>query len=256
MNEPDPKRRKGGVSQRLASARAEYAVHDQVAQAVDTKSHLADHLLEGWAWGKYSPQEVQCIAALAMKDMEALGVASVQSSLDALANLGSQGKHSNNVHRDLMNLVKDKSALPEPLMVNFPFKKNLCLQAVMLPHLVFHFLYTQYKDFWHKSFLPCGVEGLVAFWKHFSTHPCMVGFKGSKPQWQRWTLPLNLHGDAVPTVGCGKVWAKMLQAYSWTCLLSKGSTKQRSFFIWGATWLAQSTSCVELTAVPIQNILW
>ena len=258
MDAPDPKRRKGGLSQRLAAVRGEYGQHDQATQAVDTKSHLAEHLIEAWAWGKYSPQQIQCIAALAKKDMEALGVATGQSSLNSLANLGSQGKHCNNVHRDLMNIVKDRSSLPEPLMVNMPFKSNIFLQAVMLPHLVFHFLYTHYKEFWHNCFLPSGVEGLVAFWKHFSSHPCMVGFKGCKPQWQRWTLPVNLHGDAVPTVGCGKIWSKMLQAYSWTCLLSKGSTKQRSFFIWGATWLKDSKLLVALQLVlkHVEEILW
>ena len=53
-------------------------------------------------------------------------------------------------------------------------------------------------------------------------------------QWQQNTIPLNLHGDAVPTVGCGKVWSKMMQAYSWAGLLTVGSTQERSFFIFGA----------------------
>ena len=106
------------------------------------------------------------------------------------------------------------------------------------------------------SSLWCGRSGCIL--EAFSSHPCMVGFKGCKPQWQRWTLPVNLHGDAVPTVGCGKIWSKMLQAYSWTCLLSKGSTKQRSFFIWGATWLKDSKLLVALQLVlkHVEEILW
>ena len=49
------------------------------------------------------------------------------------------------------------------------------------------------------------------------------------------TVPLMMHGDAVPTVGCAKVWAKLMQCFSWSGLLSTGSTKERSFFLWGAT---------------------
>ena len=126
--------------------------------------------------------------------------------------------------------------MPEPLYANMPLKSKWPLQAVMLPHLVFHHLYTHYQDFWNKVFLPAGVEGLAAFWHHFGKHPCMLDFHGSRDQWQRWTIPLNIHGDAVPTIGCGKIWTKMLQAYSWTGLLPRGSTKQRSFFFGAAPW--------------------
>lgn len=239
MDEDGPcmKKRRGGQQQRLGAARSEKA-HLEEAQAAKKPSCLADFLVERWSWGKYSPQEIQHIAMLATRDMEALGVTHVQPSLTSLASLGSKGKHGNNVHRDLMNVIKDTTQLPEPLLVSMPFKgKPGLLQMVMLPHLVFHCLFTYYPTFWKSSFLPTGVKGLVSFWTHFKTHPSMASFKGSVPCWQQWTLPLNLHGDAVPTVGCGKVWSKMLQAYSWTCLLSRGTTKQRSFFIWGATWL-------------------
>ena len=230
------KKRKGGLRQRLEASRRESAEHDQAAQAASTRSFLAEYLLEQWAWGNFSPQQVQCIAALFKKDAEALGVRHVQSSLATLANLGSEGRHANNVHRDLMNVVKEKTHMPEPLYANMPLKSKWPLQAVMLPHLVFHHLYTHYQDFWNKVFLPAGVEGLAAFWHHFGKHPCMLDFHGSRDQWQRWTIPLNIHGDAVPTIGCGKIWTKMLQAYSWTGLLPRGSTKQRSFFFGAAPW--------------------
>ena len=44
------------------------------------------------------------------------------------------------------------------------------------------------------------------------------------------TVPLMMHGDAVPIVGCAKVWAKLMQCFSWSGFLSTGSTKERSFF--------------------------
>ena len=85
-----------------------------------------------------------------------------------------------------------------------------------------------------QFFLPGGKDALLSFWKHFASHLCMAGFRGINEQWQACTLPLFMHGDAVPTIGCGKVWAKLLQAYSWGCLLARGTTKKRSLYLWGA----------------------
>ena len=59
-----------------------------------------------------------------------------------------------------------------------------------------------------------------------------------------------LHGDAVPTVGCAKVWAKLMQCYSWSGLLSTGSTKERSFFLWGASQCKSGSCFCHPFAVP------
>lgn len=224
--------RSGGVRQRIAEANAE-SVDDSVA-ALAAPSTLATWLKTQWAWGRFSPQEIQHIALLAEKDTTAAGCTAVPSTLSALGDMGTSGQHSNNVHRDLMKLVKDDTQLPEPFFVSLPFKRGSLVQAIMLPHLVFHCLWTHYRQYWESIFLPGGVDGLVKFWAHFASHPCMEGFKGIHAKWQAFTLPLSLHGDAVPTLGCGKVWAKLLQAYSWSCLLARGTTKERSFYLWGA----------------------
>ena len=223
--------------QRLAAATKASTASNTEMPADQFCSRLADHLVIQWAWGKYSPQEIQLLAHLATRDMEALGLSEIPTSLTSLAALGSHGRHANNCHRDLIHYMKDKTFLPDPLQVHMPFVATMLLQAVMLPHLVFHTLFTKYPTYWANCFLPGGVKSLVKFWKHMMPHPSMQDFQGHRQQWQRWTIPLNLHGDAVPTIGCGKVWSKMLQGYSWTGLLSKGSTKSRSFFIWGATGL-------------------
>eukprot|EP00438_Fugacium_kawagutii_P016899 Skav205369 [mRNA] locus=scaffold2437:85413:87176:+ [translate_table: standard] len=196
-------------------------------------SLLATWLKEQWAWGRFSPQEVQHIAALAQKDMKAFGCNALPSNLCALAEMGTYGKHPNNVHRDLMKLVQPDSKLPEPFFVTLLCKGHDSVQAVMLPHLVFHALWKHYRAYWEAIFLPSGVDGLVKFWKHFASHPCMAGFKGTTAKWQSCTLPLYLHGGGVPTIGCGKVWAKLMQAYSWSCLLARGTTRERSLYLWG-----------------------
>lgn len=227
------KKRRGGHQQRLLATEAEQNSAASSQGPAQAPSALAEWLQQEWAWGRFSPQEVQHIAALSARDMRSAGATNIQPSLSNLSNLGSEGRHPNNVHRDLQALLKDKSSLPEALFVQMPLKNMSVLQAIMLPHLVFHSLFTNYKEYWASSFLPDGQRSLQRFWSNFSSHPCMEGFEGSRPQWQKWTLPIGMHGDAVPTLGCGKVWAKLLQGYSWTCLLSRGTTKQRSFFLWG-----------------------
>ena len=57
--------------------------------------------------------------------------------------------------------------------------------------------------------------------------------KASRDSGRHAPCHCNLHGDAVPTLGCGKVWAKLLQSYSWSCLLARGTTKERSLYLWG-----------------------
>ena len=232
------KKRKGGLQQRLSAAKRQ-SVEDS---GVDKPSLLSNWLQQQWAWGRFSPQEIQHIAMLAKRDSEAAGATHLQKPLCSLASLGTEGMHGNNCHRDLLQVIKDVSFLPQPLSVFMPFKitAKTALQSIMLPHLVFHHLWVSYKDYWNTCFVPNGQKGLEVFWKNFQFHPAMQGHCIlHRANWKRTTIPLSLHGDAVPTVGCGKVWAKLIQAFSWGGLLSIGSTKQRSFFIWGDTsWLS------------------
>ena len=65
-----PKKRKGGVLQRLQSLSRE--VEAQTI-ALQQPSLLADWLKKQWAWGQLSPQEVQHVASLAKKDMVTAG---------------------------------------------------------------------------------------------------------------------------------------------------------------------------------------
>ena len=85
--EPEPKRRRrGGLRQRL--------VADEKSQPsqVPRTSHLADSLLEKWAWGAMSPQEVQELAAKAILDFKSTK-ATPPADLQFLAALGASGLH-------------------------------------------------------------------------------------------------------------------------------------------------------------------
>ena len=222
------KKRKGGNQQRLKALEREVG---STAASVKGHSLLADWLKKQWAWGELSPQTVQQISSLAKKDMQAAGASEIPQDLVSLSMLGSQGTHPNNCHRDLMSLVADASYLPKPLQVAIPMKipGGQALQSIMLPHEVAHAVWVSYPAHWENTFLPGGKGALVEFWKKFQHHPAMQDhWLLDKDDWMASTIPASLHGDAVPTVGCGKVWAKLMQCYSWSSLLSLGTTKQRS----------------------------
>ena len=225
---PAPKRRKGGLRQRLAGAAAST---DRAAP----KSSLASWLEQSWAWGQLSPQQVQTIAAKAIEDMREAGCATIPPNLQRLANIGSRGVHTNNCHRDLMGFLPQESKLPKPFMENLPFKNATELQSIMLPHEVFAALYHHFPGFWKKCFLPGGEKTLEAYWASMAQHPLMRDRTfASKANYRKKLIPLGVHGDAVPTVGLGKIWCKMTQVYSWHGLLSRGGTKASLFLIWGS----------------------
>lgn len=137
-------------------------------------SELGKWLKQEWAWGRISPQMRQKIASLAIADMvAACGLEAIPQDLQRLATLGSSGAHPNNVHRDpcflfcfsigfsihmdvykphitkfitdvLVVHIKDVSLLPEPERVVLPLKiaAGAAFQSIMLPHMVFHSLYS------------------------------------------------------------------------------------------------------------------
>ena len=227
--EPEPKRRKGGVRQRMAEATSEVKAVDASVAAEAAPSQLATFLKQQWGWGRFSPQQVQHMAELARLDMEAAGCSAVPSNLSGLAKMGTSGKYANNVHRDLMKLVQHDSKLPEPLFVSLPFKAHESAQAVMLPHLIFHCLWKHYRSYWEAIFYLLVLKGWCSFGSISSHTPACLASEATRPSGN----PLCLHGDGVPTIGCGKVWAKLMQAYSFSCLLARGSTKERSLYLRG-----------------------
>lgn len=78
---------------------------------------------------------------------------------------------------DLVVHIKDVSLLPEPERVVLPLKiaAGAAFQSIMLPHMVFHSLYSNYKAYWETTFLPGGIKKLQAFWTKIATHPIMDG---------------------------------------------------------------------------------
>ena len=212
------RKRSGGIRQRLAA-------EDLHAQLPET-SRLGNFLLDRWSWGLASVQEVQQTADLAIQDMKDFGCPDLPADLVFLQGLGSGGRHANNMHRDLLKKMADESSMCQPTITNIPLKQGSVPHSFLLPHEAFSCLYHQHPESFWRLLIPGGQDQLAHFWSRFADHPALKESPLlSQPNFQKKTVPLNFHGDGVPTAGKGKVWCKMLLVLSWCSCLAQGSTK-------------------------------
>lgn len=212
------RKRSGGVHQRLAA--------DESNASLPQSSRLGNFLLDEWSWGKASAQQVQHTAQLAVQDMKDFGCANPPADLVFLASLGSGGTHANNMHRDLLKKTSQDSSMCQPTITNLPLKGGSVPQSFFLPHEVFSCLYHEHPQSFQKLLVPGGPDQLALFWSRFALHPAMKESPVlAQPDFQKKTIPLNFHGDAVPCSGKGKVWCKMLLVLSWCSCLASGSTQ-------------------------------
>ncbi len=224
---PPKKRRRGGIRQRLEAAEDDAGNH--VA-----KSLLVAFLVEEFAWGHFSPQLVQKIAALACADFDtAREQEELMEDLRRLAQIGSRGALANNAHRDIMAFTTGVN-MPEPCAVSMPFKAPLGdrMQSDPVPHEMFASLYHNYPDAWKKYIVP-DTARLGLFWAAMQHHPQMAGHPLlQRDQYDKLAVPLGIHGDGVPVVGIGKGWCRTMTMFSWSSLLAKGPTKEVCYYIW------------------------
>ena len=212
------RKRSGGIQQRLAA--------DASEATLPQSSRLGNFLLDRWSWGTASVQQVQMTAKLAVQDMKDFGCGDLPADLVFLASLGSGGTHPQNMHRDLLNKMEKESSMCQPTITNLPLKQGSVPQSFLLPREVFSCLYHQHPQSFQKLLIPGGPEQLALFWSRFADHPALKESPLlSKKDFQKKTVPLNFHGDAVPTAGKGKVWCKMLLVLSWCSCLAQGSTQ-------------------------------
>ena len=186
-------------------------------------SVLAERLQEAWGWGLLSAPLVQWLAAGASED-GARGVTD-------LANIGTQGSHEGNCHRDLVRLLKPRCQLPSPTLVQVPLlqvKDNQVVPGewpVLLPsHMLQYFAGNMPEK------MEALLEGARTFWSTLPEndpklrgHPC----HGWEDGWQHKALPLALHGDAGTYTKAGE----SVIVLSWGSLLHKADTWDSIFLI-------------------------
>jgi len=236
MSEPPKKKRRGGQRQRLLAANPERGAPFRQPPLT---SELAKYLVETWAIGSMSPQQVQRIAGKAIQDYKTAAGSDTTNlpDLEKLAALGQSGAQPQNVHKDLMHYVGDMTFVAATKPYSLPFKEKESLQRILLPHEVFSSLYRNYDKAWAKTMVGYELSNLPAFWMGAKSHPC---FEASPLQeeadgWQRWCIPCTFHGDGVPVSGIGKVWSKLMTSFSWSSMLSQGYTSESQHYIWSVT---------------------
>ena len=208
---------------------------DEAPSSVDAghrgPSHLAEHLLDKWSWGALSTPQIQATAKCVVLD------GCSHPDVVTLSKLGSDGKYPNNMYSELCNKLQPTPithALDEiTVWQKKPGKRPVeVTHKILLPHKLFASLYADHNDVFKASLLGGGEDEPARFWEAMQGNPTYH----SHPVSTRGTpttraIPLALHGDGVTTSGCGKSWARSVDAYSWCSLLSKSNSDIKANFL-------------------------
>lgn len=219
---PGPSRkRRRGIQQRLET------LDDELTQS----SALHFLLMTLLAQGVLSGALCHSIAQAAKKDFDAIQEGKKLSDIEQLANL----KHGKNLVRSVYGNLSKASTLPEPLAVQMPFSDGNHPGSILLPHEYFAYMF-EHEMFWKKTIMS-NEDSLQRFWSTFEKHPCMKASPILKVKdYQKYMVPLALHGDEVPCYGVGKIWARSVLAFSWNSIVANlegGQQKNIMNYTWG-----------------------
>jgi hypothetical protein len=206
----------------LAASRDRMAAPKMVHLEPAPESCLARLLMFLFAWGWVSLPFVQRIAMAAVRDIQVAKATKCSfDDLDFLANMGTKGLFPANMYRDLMKNHIEPTGFSPPGSFYLPLKVGptdirRVHQAIILPHVWFADMYHNHPDAFKSRVAP-GEASLERWWHDMESHPIMRSnpFEG-RPEYRQRCIPIRIHGDAVPVVGTGKVWQKMMDVYSWT----------------------------------------
>ena len=180
-----------------------------------------------------------------MNLLESLGLSSdfAHKSLKAVAALGSYGRYPNNIASEFLTWLGDPG-FPPPLKVEInalitkPRSRASVLRQVpfhfLLPHYTFsHFFHNRRQHFDYKMLgIRKGaddntVDRVQYFWQELirrrdirlKRHPVC-----KRSGWEKFAVPVAIHGDAIPVIMIGKPGTKSLDCLSWQSLLASGTT--------------------------------
>lgn len=193
------------------------------------RSQLAELLIDKWSWGFLSAPQVQEIAAAAVAD------GARRPDLEALAKLGSWGRHTSNIHSELMRkLGTTPVSVATSTMAVFlkkpPSMMTKAFHGVIWPHELFAAMYSGAPKEFEARLLGGSAENVPRFWSSMKEHPAYTELK-QRPDHFTKCVPLGLHGDGVPVAGVGRAWSRSVDVYSWSSLLGKASTAFTQFLI-------------------------
>ena len=182
---------------------------------------LADYLVRLTFWGLLSATMIQSIAQFAIAD------GASGRNLQTLADLGTTGEHKNNVWRDLLRRVKTGFVGCAQTLVSMPMlvKAEVVDRTVslLLPHKLFHVMFTHHRSEFVYRLCNGSLENITRFWEDMQGHPCYENHpmhQHHRFDFKTKCIPLRLHGDGVTSIACGKIWARSVEALSWSSCLA------------------------------------
>ena len=199
------KRRKGGLQQRMQSAledsQSESALHSQMMTLL--------------AQGMLSGAIVHGLAQAAVKDLQGAKEGHTFPTVERLGKIA-QGR---NALRAVYGELATACPLPQPYKVEMPFKDGTFMQSILLPHEWFSAMYDN-QQAWRTCILQDDSK-LPQFWNLFEKHPCMQQHPVKRRRnFKNLAIPISMHGDEVPVVGVGKIWARSALSFSWCSLIN------------------------------------
>ena len=220
------KRPRGGIQQRLQSSREEE----------NKSSAVARYLLEQYAWGHMSAQQVQHIASLVLTDLGQLGSTVSFPDLITLAKLGTHGQHQNNVSRDMLKYVQTLPSMIPACEIPLPTAKGEEKIAFLLPHERFNYMYENNRNAFNALMVPDGQQSLQKFSSQCGGVRNLAGSSALEELRPSSAIPLACHGDEVPISGRGKCWCKLALVFSWYSLVAGYMpTKKGLLWIWASS---------------------
>ena len=208
------------------------------AAAAEIRSSLVAFLLQQWSWGLMSASLAQQICMHAKSDIEKMsGLPCTCAQLNAVAAIGTSGRHANNAKRDLLRLVQDMTHITPttvPIPVNNSRGTNAAMSklTVLLPHVLFSQMFNNYL----KAFVAkvcASRDALQTWWTSQERNPQLHGHPlHQRVGFERRAVPLRLHGDGVAITGIGKNWAQNATIFSWCSFLAQGVSQNFNWHIW------------------------
>ena len=195
-------------------------------------SSLATMLIDKWSWGLISAPMVQQIAKCAVDD------GASHPDVVALSALGKSGTYQQNIYAELIRKLpppklSSSLSLIDVWMKKGPFSRHQVSHPILLPHEMFAALFEHYPHVFNNTICGGASNPPSKFWRSMADHPQYQDHPAKlRANHIDKCIPLTLHADGVPIAGVGKSWSKSVDIYSWTSLLSSGSTLTTQFLIY------------------------
>ena len=155
-----PKKRRGGLQQRIAEAAEEEA-------RATGESSTAKLLLKKWVWGEISPQQVQAIASAGHTDVQRVFGEDNFPDLRFLA-IGTSGRYPQCCSSELLARVEPAVKLQKPFLHKIHFKEPVGDreqdQAFFLPHETFAAMHAQYPESFITDLVPRATAQITKAW--------------------------------------------------------------------------------------------